>query len=343
MRRRFAAGWLIATMWTVPARPAAVQTAGVLVVGPDASPVVQRLQDELAAAGWEVRTIPVARAPADATLERMMRMRRAVAAVVATDPTDGVRIRILAANGPPAERTLAMPDGDVEEAAHLCAVQVVETLRVARQAVEGTSPEPAAGERAGPPAAVVAPPVEPAAPEPAPSEPAARWWATAGPGFLWSPGGVGAFATFDVALRWHVWSQLTVAAGFAAPLGTPAVEAAEGSAELQPWRAYLDWRWLPLAGRGWFQPDLGLGLGAAFVRMTGTARTGYAAAEDLVSAFAAYLVAGLEYRALEWLALRLDGWVGATLPGVGVRFAERRVAEWGWPLLGVTLAVAAGW
>lgn len=174
-------------------------------------------------------------------------------------------------------------------------------------------------------------------------EPAALWWATAGPGFSWSPGGVGAFATFDVALRWQCWEQITAAAGFAAPLGTPVVEAAEGSAELQPWCVYFDLRWLPLAGRGWFQPDLGLSLGAVLVRMTGTARSGYAAAEDLVPAFAANLVAGIEYRALDWLALRLDGWVGMTLPGVGVRFADRRVAEWGWPLLGVTLAVAAGW
>lgn len=358
MGRLVAAGWLVVSAWTGFARAEEVRPAGVLVLGPPASPVVERLEDELAAAGWEVRTIPTDRVPADETLVRMIRMRRAVAAVVATSPAEAIRIRILAEAGAPEERTLAVPDGDVEEVVRLVAVQVVEALRATLQAAQGApeqspsvevvaAPDESAAALPGESAATppdefaAAPPDELAAPSL--PEPTARWWITAGPGFAWSPGGVDAFATFDVALRWHAWEYVTVAAGFAAPLGTPVVAAAEGSAEVQPWRAYLDLRWLPLAGRGWFQPDLGLGLGAAFVRMTGTAEPGFVGTDDLVSTFAASLVAGLEYRALDWLALRLDAWVGSTLPGVGVRFADRRVAEWGRPLLGVTLAAAAGW
>ncbi|MBN1772459.1 MAG: hypothetical protein JXB32_14410 [Deltaproteobacteria bacterium] len=335
MRTIVVAGWLAVTAWTGLARPAAAQSAGVLVIGPAESPVVAQLQDELVAAGWEVRAIALDAAPADESLDRMTRMRRATAVVVATDPSAAIRIRILdPAGGASDERSVTVPDGDVEDAVRLTAIQVVEALRASRpRAVEA-----AAGR--------VEPPVEPpeAAPEePPPPEPKAHWWATAGPGFVWSTGGVDAVATFDVGLRWHCWEYLTVAAAFAAPLGTPTVTAAEGSADLQPWRAYADLRWLPLAGRGWFQPDFGVGLGAAFVLMSGTAEGPYVGAEDLVTTFVAHVVAGLEYRALDWLALRLDGWVGMTVPGVGVRFGDRRVAEWGWPLLGVTLAAAVGW
>ena len=341
MRTIVVAGWLAVTAWTGLARPAAAQSAGVLVIGPAESPVVVQLQDELAAAGWEVRTIALDAAPADATLDRMTQMRRATAAVVATDPSAAIRIRIPdPAGGAPDERSVAVPSGDVEEAVRLTAVQVVEALRASRQ----RAVDDAAGQVEPPVEPPVAPPVGPVDEPPAPPpEPTAHWWATFGPGFVWSTGGVDAVATFDVGLRWHCWEYLTVAAAFAAPLGTPTVTAAEGSAELQPWRAFVDVRWLPLAGRGWFQPDFGVGLGAVFVRMTGTAEAGYVGAEDLVTAFEAHVVGGLEYRALEWLALRLDGWVGMTVPGVGVRFGDRRVAEWGWPLLGVTLAAAVGW
>lgn len=339
MRTIVVAGWLAVTAWTGLARPAAAQPAGVLVIGPAESPVVVQLQDELAAAGWEVRTIALDAAPADETLDRMTRMRRAAAAVVATSPSVAVRIRVLdPAGGASDERSVTVPSGDVEEAVRLIAVQVVEVLRVASQPAVESSGEPVASSFEEP---LESPPEAPVA-EP-PPEPTAHWWVTFGPGFVWSTGGVDAVATFDVGLRWHCWEYLTVAASFAAPLGTPTVTAAEGSAELQPWRAFVDLRWLPLAGRGWFQPDFGVGLGAAFVRMSGTAEGSYVGAEDLVTTFVAHVVGGLEYRALDWLALRLDGWVGMAVPGVGVRFGDRRVAEWGWPLLGVTLAAAVGW
>jgi len=336
MRRIVAVGWLVLA-WTSVARPAAAQSAGVLVIGPAASPVVARLQDELAVAGWEVRTIALDRAPANGTLDQMTRMRRATAAVVATNPSVAIRIRILDEAGEADERLVPVPDGDVEDAVRLTAVRVVEALRAALQPAAEAPVEVPVEPPVEQPAE---PPVEPAEALP---EPTSFWWLTAGPGFLWSPGGVDSFATFDVLLRWHCWEYLTVAAGFAAPLGTPVVTAAEGSVELQPWRAYADVRWLPLAGRGWFQPDFGVGLGAAFLQMTGTAEEPYVGVEDLVSVFAAHVVGGLEYRALDWLALRLDGWVGITFPGIGVRFVDRRVAWWGRPLLGVTLAVAVGW
>lgn len=291
--------------------------------------MVALLEDEVLAAGMETSVVPSEELPSWEELRELAEVREATAVIGVASRGTAIGMWIVdATTGEVSTRTVAVPAGDPEETARAAAVRSVELLRVGLRERDGVLPR--AGEAAE------------AAPAPGVAEPE-RLWLGLGGGVVWAPGGLEPTGLLAVAFRCRVLEQLSLGLVATFPLTDAGIGSAEGSAEVRPWWAWVEARWMPLGDRGAVVPELGIGLGAVAVTMRGVAREPFVAAEDVVAAFAWHAVAGLEVRPLHGFAVRLDAWCGTTAPEIGVRFGERRVATWGLPLVGGALAFAVGW
>ncbi len=331
----------MAALLLAPSLPARADATRAVVVGPASADVVARLQDELAALGLDVDVVAWDGLPPWRVLRDLARAREATVAIAVAPQLSEIEIWIVdRATGKATVRSVAVPAGDPDESARIGALRAVELLRVSLRELEAGPPPPEAEVGAPPEVAVVAaPPGEAldAAVEPA------RWWLGVGAGMLWARGGTKAVASLAAGLRWLPLEFLSVAVTASLPVSAARVSAAEGETTIRPWWAFVEVRWLPLEGRGWFQPDAGLGLGVTVLTMEGTARDPFVGTTDEIAAFEWHGVVGLELRPVNWLGVRLDTCLGMTIPEIGVSFAGRRVAHWGRPLVGASLALEVGW
>jgi hypothetical protein len=331
MRRlRPASAFLTATLLSA-ALPVCADATRAVIVGPATAEVVARLEDELVTLGLEVSVVEPGASLTWRTLSDLARAHEATAAIAVAPDLSEIAIWVVdRGTGEAHAHSITVPSGDPDESARIGALRAVELLRVGLRELGSGAPRPEAEAQA----VQVTAPVE---------EEPARWWLDLAGGILWAPGGLDPVGTFAVGLRWRPLDFLSVGLGSSFPLAGGTVSAPEGEASVRPWRVFAEARWVPLGGRGWFQADVGLGLGFAVVTMEGTARVPFLSNEETLTVFAGHAVLGLELRPLAWLGVRLDTAVGMAIPEVGVVFADRRVARWGRPLVSTSLALTVGW
>jgi hypothetical protein len=191
------------------------------------------------------------------------------------------------------------------------------------------------------PASALPPPEEPVRvvlPAPAPREIERRLWLVAS--FGATSGGLGVLPDVQLELRafpvrwlstsaFGKWSP--VAADVTAPQGEASVRLLSGGLliDAYPWRSEL---------------VVNVGLGAMLVsaEMTGRASAPWSGERDSVLVPAGMLQTGAALRLSPRVSAELRAFVGACAPRVGVRFANRTVADYGQPFVGASLGAAIG-
>jgi hypothetical protein len=305
-------------------------------------------------------------APGDATVAQLAVELRASGFTVTT--------MVAEPNGPPAARPRAGIDaivrvglGAIEvwwverasgEAAPLDIIRVADTdptvaaLRAEEVVRARLLPPDALGpaESALPPAeAPSAMPTPAAAPTPA-SEPSsvapsaapgpALFGLDAGVLVLLSAGGVSPAADVLLMPRWTPAPQLELRAILAVPLTSPALTSIEGQATVGEWLVGGAVDWSLLAGESPWALTVGAGAGAARIQTTGTAQAPYVSSSGDVWAFSPFITAGAGRRlGSSQVRVGLSGWVGTSLPAIGIRFGGRDVATWGEPWTGIALTL----
>jgi hypothetical protein len=203
----------------------------------------------------------------------------------------------------------------------------VEALRAS-----GVAPEPL------PAPPVVTAPL--AAPPPAPVSPR-RFALQLGPAAVLSPGGVGPSAQLVAGLRWFVTGRAGGELLLILPAMPSRLERAAGSTEVSigcvaagPVVSLgdVDARW---------SAQLAAGAALTLVRVSGVGAADYLGETGHVVGGGPYARAGVALRLSSSLRLRADALGGAVFPQPVIYFADQRVADWGRPWLGTTLALEA--
>ena len=330
-RPRRSPGLAIPALVLVLAAPASAERPRALIVGPPTGVLTALLEDEVRALGMDVEVVPSDVFPSWPELRQLAGVRGASVALAVGPQESAIGVWVIdPSTGEGSMRTVVVAPGDPGDGARVAAVRAVELVRIGLR------------EQRGDPTASAVAIADPAVEAPALIEEPARLWLGLGAGTLWAPGGLEPSAVLAATIRYQLLEPLSLAVAVSFPLTPSDVTAAEGSATVRPWWAWLEARWTFLGDRGRSCPT-SVGLGAVAVTMRGSAREPFVGTDDVVAAFAWHALAGLEVRPVREFSVRLDAWCGTTAPGIGVRFGDRRVATWGLPLIGGTLALAVGW
>ena len=86
---------------------------------------------------------------------------------------------------------------------------------------------------------------------------------------------------------------------------------------------------------------MGVALAGALIGMTGSAEPPLLDRTEQMFVVVPSLRAGVALKLSKRLAFRSDGLVGASVPRAAIRFADREVADWGRPLLSLSLGLEA--
>jgi hypothetical protein len=290
----------------------------VAVVGDaDDEAIVRQLRAELSALGFEVLA---PEAPAEDDDELWADDLGVVAAIRVADH-EALEIRIVdRATGQSVQHRVEIPQPLTEEDARIVALRAIELLRASLR-------EPQE-----------APVVNPAPPTPSPTRPPAapRFFLHFAPAVAGSPGGLGPSLHALLGLRWMPHRHLGLAIQALAPTVGTVARGPEGTARIHTALVLAAAHVSFVSPSARWQPDAGIGLGPAFLRMRGAAATAYDDATDVVTSAALAARFGLAVAVSPRLRLRLDGHIGALVPRPLVRFAGRTVADWGQPFgLGV--------
>jgi Fe2+ transport system protein FeoA len=299
----------------------------VVITSSPEAPFVRRLAAELSLFGYRVEVSE--RGEGEDDLDALL-ARSGGAALIAVDQGRQIAEVIVAerAGVGPARRERERLDP--RRRADTNAVVLAERFR-ARLTELGIAP--------GPATVSVSP--EPPLPEPVPVsvvENERRLWVAAGAGA--SSGGLGLMPDFELEVRAFpaVWLS-TSAFGKVAPFGRE-VRQGEGSANVRLLSAGVLIDAYPV--RGPLQIHVGLGALLVSASMQGSASPPYAGREDTVLVPGGMFETGAALRLSPRVSGELRAYVGACSPRVAVRFAERKVADYGQPFAGVLLGVAVG-
>ena len=168
----------------------------------------------------------------------------------------------------------------------------------------------------------------------------AQFGLDAGAILLMSPGGVEPAADILLMPRWMPTKKVIARAVVAVPLTSPELTSTEGQAAVKEWLFGANVDWSLLSADSVWAFTAGAGLGAVRLQSQGTANPPYVSSNGDAWAWLPFAHAGASRR-LGSSALRigLDAWLGASLPEIAILFPSRRVATWGRPLAGVSLAL----
>jgi hypothetical protein len=333
-RSRRARGWCCALVLAGAlasfATSAGAESAAPLVIvvssNPDA-PFVRRLAAELSLFGYRVEL--ATRGGSDGDLDQLL-LRRSGAALIAVDQ-GGQTAEVIVG-----ERAGAVPSRrererlDPRRQVDTNAAVLAERFR-ARLTELGIAP---AAVREGAQVAAQLPEI---APEPEP-EPLRRLWLAAALGA--SSGGLGLMPDVQLELRAFPVAWLSTSA-FGKWSPVPAhVSASAGAADVRLFSAGLLIDAYPVRG----DVALKLGLGAMLLNAS---MVGHASAPWRGQDVSVLVPAGIFESAVAWpisrrVSLELRGFIGLCSPGVVVRLAGRRAADFGQPFLGASLGVAVG-
>ncbi|WP_437314677.1 hypothetical protein [Sorangium sp. So ce385] len=332
----------------------------VLIADRRTDAIMARVYAELATLGF---TVVVVRgddaSPLRGPVEASAREEGAAAVVRVTEVQGGVDVSIThGATGESIQR--AVMDDDPPT----IAIRAVEFLRASL--LEVRSPQPSRGEvEAAPEARAVVeaqrpPPAEPApvaAAPPrvdgvsrAPRSPASTPGATrsapmtfgvgAAPAVLWSVGGVPASPMLDVSGYAMIWSRLGLSTFVQIPLASVSREGKEGTRHARVALAALGVRVRFDRSDAEWQPSLGAGLAAAWLRVEGEGRPPkYVGASEDAFALAPYVRVGLSFAPTPYLRISEHLLAGVAVPRIVINAAGRAADTWGHPILGATLGL----
>jgi hypothetical protein len=290
-------------------------------------PLDDRLSAELATLGFEVKEV-VSNDP-DADLAHIAQANRATAAV-RVNGDDAVEVWASSPQGtePPIHEVIRI---DPRDGWNLAAVSALESLRAHLLRVhDERMPAPSQGRREEePPRASAMPTSRPGI------------WVHVGGGAEASPGGLGPAAEILGELRLEPRSWLSVSAlGVFGPVSVQ-VEGPEGVASVRHSMvgAAMDVQ----ARMGVVTMSGGLGAALAIFSLSGQARSpGYGGRDDSITTLGPIVRSCISADVMRTLRLRTQVLVGVTFPHAVIHFAEREVADWGWPFALVTLGLEWG-
>jgi hypothetical protein len=310
----FASFALVASLLGTSPAPGGASDRVAVVGDADDEAIVRQLRAELSALGFEVLA---PEAPAEDDDETWADDLGAVAAIRVVEH-EALEIHIVdRVAGKSVRHRVAIPQPQTEEDARIVAMRAIELLRASLR-------EPQE-------APVVSPP-PPTPPTPSPTRPVApRFFIHLTPAVAGSPGGLGPSLHALLGLRWMPHRHVGLAIQALAPTVGTVARGPEGTARIHTALVLAGVHVSFVSPSARWQPDAGVGIGPAFVRMRGEAAPAYGDAIDVVmsAAFAARL--GLAVAVHPRVRLRLDGHIGALVPRPLVRFAGRPVADWGRP------------
>jgi hypothetical protein len=322
----FASFALVASLLGTGPVPGGASDRVAVVGGADDEAIVRQLRAELSALGFEVLA---PEAPAEDDDEIWADDLGAVAAIRVVEH-EALEIRIVdRVAGKSVRRRVAIPQPHTEEDARIVAMRAIELLRASLREPQEVP---------------VASPPPPTPSTPSPTRPAApRFFIHLAPAVAGSPGGLGPSLHALLGLRWMPHPHLGLAIQALAPTVGTVADGPEGTARIHTALVLVGMHVAFVSPSARWQPDAGVGIGPAFLRMRGSAAPAYGDATDVVTcaAFAARL--GLAVAVHPRVRLRLDGHIGALVPRPLVRFAGRTVADWGRPfgigVLGVEIVL----
>jgi len=324
-------------------RAAGARGANIAVVGPRDNPVVLELAQELRAAGFVVKA-----EIADAA--------RSPPAVTPDDETDIVirvdaaTIEVWAIAEPPGLSTLVdvVPVGSSTNEAAIAARRAEEVVRARLLPVDHSpafETASATPQVPTPPSAASSPPLKSSTQgsdsPPGSSRPTlARFGLDVGTLLSMSPGGIPPAAELLLLPRWIPTKRIMARTIVGVPLTSPEIKSAEGQASIKEWffGAAVDWNFLP-AEAAW-SANAGAGLAGVRLQSQGTANPPFVSSTGDAWGWLPFVDGGLSHRfGSSQIGLGLDAWIGASLPRMAIAFPTRRVATWGSPWAGVSLAL----
>lgn len=313
----FAAFALVASLLGPGPAPGAASDRIAVVGDADDEAIVRQLRAELSALGFEVLAPEVPAAEDELWADDL----GAVAAIRVVEH-EALEISIVdAVAGNSVRHRVAIPQPHTEEDARIVAMRAIELLRASLR-------EPQEAPVASPPP----PPPPPPPSTPSPTRPAApRFFIHLAPAVAGSPGGLGPSLHALLGLRWMPHRHLGLAIQALAPTVGTVARGPEGTAQIHTALVLAGLHVSFVSPSARWQPDAGVGIGPAFLRMRGSAAPAYGDATDVVTCAALAARFGLAVAVHPRVRLRLDGYIGALVPRPLVRFAGRTVADWGRP------------
>jgi hypothetical protein len=232
-------------------------------------------------------------------------------------------------------RELVRADGASPSSNRIAAVRAVELLRARLAAPHPEVNE--APETSVPKAESPSPAVKDATAPYIPMDRRGTFDFFLGPSVLASPGALSAGWEALLEARWMPTDHWGVGVTALFPISDAHVAAPEGSTAVSTTMAGALLDWLPLASGQRWQPHLGVALAGAFLGMTGSAEPPLFDRTEQIFVVVPSIRAGLAAKISRRLALRTDGFVGASVPRAAIRFAGREVTGWGRPLFSLSL------
>jgi len=299
--------------------PAAEPNDRIAVFGAATENTAMQLQAELELLGFEVLRVEEVPPTTPADLQAVARELDVAAAILVDARPGELELWVVdRVTGKTLIRSVTVGDSDSVGAARIAAVRAIDLLRASLRELEERAPLPEAEVAPSP---VVRQVLRPSAP---------RFGLGFGPMVAGAMGGIGPTAHVLLALQYLPHPRFGIGTRAVAPIAGARVGASEGSA-----RVHIGWlvigpRFALARPQRTVVPSIGLGIGPAFVGMSGDARPPYAGRRDLVVAALAELDLAVAIAVHPRLRIWLDASAGAVLPRVGLRFGGRRVASWGW-------------
>ncbi len=294
----------------------------VVVEEPEMQRFATRLRSELVSVGFDV----VVHARDEATtLEELARREGAVAALHVKPSRSGIEVWIMdRITSKTVLRELVPSSGDdVGEVA----VAAVELLRASLLEVE----TPKFKSKIEEPTPVATKLVAETKREPAPREP--RLGIALGPAIAVSPGGLGVTPHVDVWGRFDAHERIAVGVRIVAPTVPAVVEGSEGRATVTLALAALAVDANLTRPASALRLRSGIGVGAVWAHMEGTAAPSFAGRGDDVVATFSFVHGGAALRIAREARLFADVALGIAAPRPVVSFAGRSAAAWGEPVV----------
>lgn len=299
-----------------------------LIEDPETRSIAARLRAELTSLGFDVEVRPAdTSAPAREHLEDEARSAGAVAALRVRPSRSGVEVWVMdRLTSKTVLREVVLAEGQDES---VVAIGAVELLRASLLEVEMPAFVPKEIEPT--------PALKRLVPQRVPA-PHALSIALA-PALAASPGGVGATSQLDVWGRLRMNDNFALGVRVLTPVVPAIVEGPEGRASVTLASASFVLDALLLAPGALVRPRFGLGGGALWSHMEGTAAGGFVGRGDDVFSAIWFVHAGAAVRASHDVAFFFDASSVIASPRPVVAFADRGVAHWGQPAFIFSLGI----
>ena len=310
-------------------RTASAETI-LLVEDEETSRFAKRVRAELKALGFDVEVMRAEGEPTRASLEDSARTAGAVAALRVRTSRQGVEVWVMdRVTGKTVLREVVTGGADDDT---VVALGAVELLRASLLEIEAPAFEPTDV----PPT----PAVQKLVP-PRPPPPEGAFSMVLAPALSLSPGDLGVVPQLDVWARLRAADRFVLGLRLVLPTLPVIVEGTEGRASVTLASASVAGDVLFLDTPKW-RGHAGVGVGAVWAHMEGTASQAFVGRGDDVLAALSYLHGGASYRLGSNVRLFGDLTFGVATPRPVVVFGERTVAAWGQPVGTASLGLELG-